>query len=198
VVATRRAMGNDSKGAGWNFDAAFDAPPPESASGPPVSAQVSRPRPQTPSRGRARPRRGQRLSWASLSLAIVCSLAIGFGLYGALVSIAIKNDAFAHVSRWMTCVVVALCVLALNLGTSFLALVWARPRVVATLSLMATLVLPIVAAIAGAKFGTDMLVELFRERAAGIGHVAIEALVRHLEEQGYAAAPVLSFLLQLL
>jgi hypothetical protein len=116
---------------------------------------------------------------------------------GVLTSIAIKNDAFAHVSRWMTFVVVALCLLALNLGTSFLALVWARPRVVATLSLIATLVLPIVAAIAGAKFGTDMRVELFRERATAIGHVAIEALVTHLEDQGYAAAPVLRLLLEL-
>jgi hypothetical protein len=35
----------------------------------------------------------------------MCSLAIGFGLYAALTSIAIKNDAFAHVSRWMTFVV---------------------------------------------------------------------------------------------
>jgi hypothetical protein len=128
----------------------------------------------------------------------VCSLAIGFGLYEALASIALKSDAFAHVSRWMTCVIVALCLLALNLGTSFLALVWARPRVVATLSLMATLVLPIVAAITGVKFGTDMLVELFRERAVGIGHVAIEAIVRLLEEQGYAAGPILRFLLELL
>jgi hypothetical protein len=63
---------------------------------------------------------------------------------------------------------------------------------------MATAVLPIAAAIAGAKFGTDTLVALFRERAAGIGHVAIEAVVTHLEEQGYAAGPVLRFLLELL
>jgi hypothetical protein len=134
----------------------------------------------------------------SLSVAIVCSLAIGFGLYKSLTSIAIKDDPLAHVSRWMTCVVVALCVVALNLGSSFLALVWARPRVVATLALMATLVLPIVAAIAGVKFGTDMLVELFRERAVGIGHTVIEAVVTLLEEQGYAAGPVLRFLLELL
>jgi hypothetical protein len=51
---------------------------------------------------------------------------IGFGLYKSLTSIAIENDTFARVSRWMTSVVVALCVVALNLGTSFLALVWAR------------------------------------------------------------------------
>jgi hypothetical protein len=191
-------MDNGSKEAGVNFETAFDAQLRESASAPPVSALVAGPRLQTPSRGRARPRRGQRLSGVSLSVAIVCSLAIGFGLYKSLTSIAIMDDALAHASRWMTCVVVALCVVALNLGSSFLALVWARPRVVATLALIATLVLPIVAAIAGAKFGMDMLVKLFHERAVGIGHVAIEAIVTHLEEQGYTAAPILRFLLELL
>jgi len=190
-------MGNGSKEAGVNFDTALDAHLRESASAPPASALVAGPRLQTPSRGRARPRRGQRLSGFSLSVAIVCSLAIGFGLYKSLTSIAIMDDALAHASRWMTCVVVALCVVALNLGSSFLALVWARPRVVAILALMATLVLPIVAAIAARSLAWTCC-ELFRERAVGIGNVAIEAVVTHLEEQGYTAAPTLRFLLELL
>jgi hypothetical protein len=192
-------MTNRPNQSGWSFDTAFDAPSSVSEVGtPPISPPVVVPKPHSRSRGRTRPRRGQRLSWISLSLAIAGALAIGVGLYNALVSVAMTNNAYAHVSAWMTFVIVTVGVLVLNLAGSFLALVWARPRVVAALALMLTLLLPAVGAFAGVKLGVDILAELLHERAVGIGQVAIKGLVSLLLAQGYDLPPVVLFLIELL
>jgi hypothetical protein len=171
-------MSSGSGPSGWNFDHAFDPPSnpastppplpyPQPTPGAPFGMGVTQPTPQAPY---ARPgpvglgsptvmiRRGQRLSWICLILAVVCSVVLGIALYNALAS-----ESYASISSWLTVVVFDVLVAAALLILSIIGVARAWPRLVAVLALIGILVLPSVAAFIGIKFGLDVLAERFQE-----------------------------------
>ena len=196
-------MTNDP-GRPFSFDDAFEATPsrPVPTASPVevgsrrfVSSYATTPaRPPRPTRQR----RGQSLSWISVALAGLGALAVGFGLYFALARIEISTHPLQVAADWMTLALVGLCLLVISLATSIVALVRARPRLVAVLALLATFILPVLAALVGIKFGLDVFAATAQAQTTDIGEGALSALVETLERNGIDPGPIVRFLVDLL
>ena len=106
---------------------------------------------------------------AQSTFAVLGSLAIGLGLYLALASIDIAGMSAAEARDWMNLTVAGLCVLVVAFAISIVAIIRSRPKSVAVLSLIAILVLPVIACIVGVKLGADVLIENSHDDLATLG-----------------------------
>ena len=144
---------------------------------PPVQDyRAGYPRPLPGSPGRP-PNRGQALSWTALTLAVLGALAVGFGIYHALGHLHFRRPFFADASHWLNLALAGLVVLVVAFGASVVALIRARPKAVAAVALVATLLLPVIGALIGGKFGLDVLLVHAESAAAELSDALLQRLV---------------------
>lgn len=135
--------------------------------------------------------RGQLLSWTALLLAVGLSAVAGYGVYAALNAIDVTSaDSVATASHWTTLPVFGLVGLVATLVLAIVALFRARPRLVATVALVLTLLLPVVALLVGAKYGGDALVRHVHDSAGLVGSRAADHVISLLSQQGVDVGPL--------
>ena len=139
--------------------------------------------------------RGQVLSWTAMILAIGLSVLMGLSVYGALSSLDVTSlRSLGRVSDWLTVPIVALVALVATLVMAVIALFRARPRLVATLAVLLTLVLPVVAVLVGVKLGASALVAHASEAATRAGSDVPGYVLAMLAEQGVDVGPLRSLI----
>jgi hypothetical protein len=146
----------------------------------------SRPPGSLPDQGQPRPRpvparrattRGQGLSWMSFVLAVLGSVAVGFGLYYAIELVHFRRPFLDDASSALNLALVGACVLVVAFGTSVVALVRARPKRMAAVALAGTLLLPVIAAMIGIKFGLDALLANLQAAAVDLTDALLHQVV---------------------
>ncbi len=178
----------DDSGGSFDFRTAFDADP------GPVPARYPVPMTAAPPDRSAVDRRGQRLGWIALALALVAGSAVGGGLFATLGSIDLPvSAAIDDVQTWMTVTTVGLCLALVAVALAVVALVRSHPRSLAVVALLVAVVVPPLAAVIGVRAGVDVLLE----RLHDAGDQAASLLAGLADEYARTGAVNVAALLQL-
>lgn len=139
--------------------------------------------------------RGRRTTVAALIGVLINGALIGVGLYSALASIdVISLRPIAAVGLWSA-------VAAIGLVGAFVALILSvvavarRRSLLAVLSLVGALTLPIVAAVVGVQLGATALATNAQARLGEGGQAALESLDHWASEKGVDLGPLLEWVL---
>ena len=188
----------------FDFGTAFEPERPRAAI-PQPPPQPPAPRSAPPARERQHPRavessrRGQKLSWAALVVAIVSAAFIGFGIYLALDAIEISlDDPLSDAQGWMSLVVLGLCCGLLALAGGVVSAIRARPRTIATMAIVAATVLPVIAAVVGIKFGIDAVVEDILDKAQRVSDETAVVLAKAVSENSLDLPALVQLILHLI
>jgi hypothetical protein len=109
----------------------------------------------------------------SFVLAVLGSVAVGFGLYRAIGLVHFRRPFFVDASSALNLALAGACVLVIAFGASVASLIRARPKRVAGLALAGSLLLPVIAAMIGMKFGLDALLVNLQAAAADLTDVLL-------------------------
>lgn len=126
------------------------------------------------------------MSWLALGLALVAAVGVGVGIFQALASIDFAAIGLGTARHWMTVVALSLCIALVALAVGIVAALRTRPRTLAGLAIAASVVLPLIAMILGAKLGLDVLwhhlhVEAARLGVSGAGALRDILAAHHIE-----------------
>jgi hypothetical protein len=136
-------------------------------------------------------RRGQVFAGLVLMLALVVSGLLGMLTYQTLASVDITAaDPIGNVSgRASTLGMVVLGALVVFV-LAVIALVVARPKALAGLGLLASVLLPVGALVLGVMYGGEVLRHNVENGAAKAGPAAVQAVVKELERKGLNLGPL--------
>jgi hypothetical protein len=142
-------------------------------------------------RSRGPRRRGQVFAGLVLVLALVVSGLLGMLTYQTLASVDITAaDPIGNVSgRASTLGMVVLGALVVFV-LAVIALVVARPKALAGLGLLASVLLPVGALVLGVMYGGEVLRHNVENGAAKAGPAAVQAVVKELERKGLNLGPL--------
>lgn len=136
-------------------------------------------------------RRGQAFSGLVVVLALIVSALLGVLTYQTLASVDLisANPLGALEGRATTLVMAALGALVVFV-LAVIAIVVARPKALAGLGLLASVLLPVGAVILGVMYGGEVLRQNVEKDVAAAGPNAVDAVVKELERKGLDIGPL--------
>lgn len=143
-------------------------------------------------------RRGQLFAGLVLVLTLIVAGLLGVLTYRTLASVDITSaDRLGALAGWVTALGAAALGALVVFVLAVIALVIARPKALAGLGLLASVLLPIGAVVVGLIYGGDVLRQNVEQGAARAGPAAVELVVKELERHGLNLGPLRDLIVRL-
>lgn len=147
---------------------------------------------------RVRTRRGRTLSWAALASVAVVSLTLAVSAYATLASIHLVSlDVFGTALEWLVVFGVFAAIAPIVVILAIVAVCYARPRGVAAVALLCSIVVPVAASTAAFSLGAAAFKANVAADVDEHGGDAVRTVVGALDRANVDIGPVREFLLGL-